>query len=84
MSKVLSIMEELAEGAGKGLLRIIKWIVIEVFIDVFIHAYGYLTLKIITLGKYPKPNQNNDALCVISGLISLGITIAIIMFINSN
>jgi hypothetical protein len=77
-------MEELAEGIGRGFLRIIKWIVIDAFIELFIHGYGYLTLKIITLGKYPKPDQNNETLCLVSGLISFVITIAIIMFINSN
>ncbi len=77
-------MEELAEGIGKGFLRIIKWIIIDAFIEIFMHGYGYLTLKIITFGNYPKPNQNNDTLCVISGLISFIVTIAIIMFINSN
>jgi len=77
-------MEDLAEGIGRGILNLIKWIVIDVFIELFIHGYGYLTLKIITLGKYPKPDQNNDTLCVVSGFISLAFTIAIIMFINSN
>ena len=77
-------MEELAEGIGRGFLRIIKWIVIDAFIELFIHGYGYLTLKIITLGKYPKPDQNNETLCLVSGVISFVITIAIIMFINSN
>ena len=77
-------MEDLAEGIGRGFLNLIKWIVIDVFIELFIHGYGYLTLKILTLGKYPKSNKNNDTLCVVSGLISFVVTIAIIMFINSN
>jgi hypothetical protein len=77
-------MEDLAEGIGKGFLNLIKWIIIDVFIELFIYGYGYLTLKILTLGKYPKPNQNNDTLCVVSGFISFVVTIAIIMYINSN
>lgn len=77
-------MEDLAEGVGRGILNLTKWIVIDVFIELFIHGYGYLTLKIITLGKHPKPDQNNDTLCVTAGFISFVITIAIIMYINSN
>tara|TARA_B110000467_G_C17887737_1_gene248181 strand:- start:189 stop:422 length:234 start_codon:yes stop_codon:yes gene_type:complete len=77
-------MEDLAEGIGRGFLNLIKWIIIDVFIELFIHGYGYLTLKILTLGKYPKLNKNNDTLCVISGFISFAVTIAIIMYINSN
>lgn len=77
-------MEEVAEGIGKIFLRVIKWIIIDAFIELFIHGYGYLTLKIITLGKYPKPDQDNDTLCVVTGLVSIAVTIGIIMFINSN
>jgi len=77
-------MEEVAEGIVRGILNLIKWIFIDVFIEILIHGYGYITLKILTFGKYPKPNQNNDTLCVVSGLISFVVTIAIIMFINSN
>ena len=76
-------MEEIAEGIGRGFLRVMKWIIIELFIDLFLHGYGYLTLKIITLGKYPKPDRDNESLCVISGFISFVITIAIIMYVNS-
>ena len=77
-------MEEIAEGIGKGFLRIIKWIIIDAFIEIFVHGYGYLTLKVLTLGKYPKAEQNNDTLFIVSGLISIVITIVIIMYINSN
>ena len=77
-------MEDLAEVVGRGILNLIKWIVIDVFIELFIRGYGYLTLKIITLGKYPKQDQNNDTLCIVAGFIFFVFTIAIIMFINSN
>jgi len=77
-------MEELVEGLGRGILNIIKWIVIDLFIDIFVHGYGYVTLKILTVGKYPKADQDNDTLCIISGLLSIAATIAVIMVINSN
>lgn len=76
-------MDELVEGVGKGFFRFLKWIIIDAFIEFFVYGYGWLILKIITLGKYPKPNHNNDTLCCIVGLISIIVTIGIVMFINS-
>ena len=75
-------MEEIAEGFGRGILRFIKWIIINVFIEFFVYGYGYLTLKILTLGGYPKPNRDNEILCVIAGLISIAATIGVIAFLN--
>jgi hypothetical protein len=75
-------MEEVAEGLGRGFLRLIKWIIIDAFIESFIYWYGYVTLNTFTLGKYPKPNQNNDDLCIVAGVISLAITIDFIMLFN--
>jgi len=76
-------VEELAEGVGRGFLRVIKWIVINAFIEFFMYGYGYIILKIITFGKYPKPNQNDETLCTVTGFIALILTIAVIMFIHS-
>lgn len=76
-------MEEIAEGLGKGVFRFIKWIIIDAFIEFFVYGYGYLTLKLITLGKYPKSGQDNDTLCIIAGLISIAVTIGLIMVFNA-
>jgi hypothetical protein len=76
-------MEEVAEGLGRAFFRLLKWIIIDALIEFFVYGYGYVTLKIITIGKYPKPNQNNDGLCIVSGIISIAVTIGIIMLFNS-
>ncbi len=75
-------MEELAEGLGKGLFRFVKWIIIDAFIEFFVYGYGYLTLKVITLGKYPKSGQDNDSLCIIVGLISIAVTFGLMMVLG--
>jgi hypothetical protein len=77
-------MEELVEGLGRGILNVIKWIVIDLFIEIFVHGYGYITLKVFTFGKYPKAGEDNYTLCIISGLLSIAATIAVIIVINSN
>jgi hypothetical protein len=46
-------MEEIAEGIGRVFLRVMKRIIIDAFIELFIHGYGYLTLKVITFGQKP-------------------------------
>lgn len=76
-------MEEIAEGIGRVFLRVIKWIIIDAFIELFLHGYGYLTLKVITFGQYPKQNQDHQTLCVISGVVSFAVTVAILMLVNS-
>jgi len=76
-------MEEVVEGIGKGILRFIKWVIIDLFVELFLYGYGYLTLKISTLGKYPKPNKNNENLCSTVGFIALVITIILIAVFNN-
>ena len=75
-------MEEVAEGLFRGIARLIKWIIIDILIQLFIHGYGYVTLKVLTLGKYPKPNTDNEGICIITGLISIAATIGVIAYLN--
>lgn len=75
-------MEEVAEGLFRGIARLIKWIVIDILIQFFVYGYGYVTLKIVTLGAYPKANRDNENLCVFSGIISIAVTIGLIAYFN--
>ncbi|WP_068546717.1 hypothetical protein [Thalassotalea crassostreae] len=72
-------MEEIVEGFGKAFFRVVKWILVDAFVETFLHGYGYVTLKIITLGKYPQPNRDNETLCIVTGLISVGVTVALLI-----
>ncbi|KGJ98565.1 hypothetical protein [Thalassotalea sp. ND16A] len=76
-------MEEIVEGFGRGIFRIIKWILIDAFVEFFLYGYGYVSLKIATFGKYPKPGRDNETLCIVTGLISVAVTIVLIIWFGS-
>lgn len=76
-------MEDILESTARGFLRLIKSIVVNVVVDFFIHGVGYVTLKVVTFGKYPKPNQDNATLCICSGVGVLIFIIAVIALFNS-
>lgn len=61
-------MEEVVEGIGRLILRIIKWLIIDALVEFIIQGIGYITLKVITLGRYPRPNRD-EGRCVIAGFL---------------
>ena len=50
-------MEELAEGAIKTILRIIRFVLVEAICEFVIYWVGRIFLLIITLGNYPRGRQ---------------------------
>ena len=74
-------MEEIVEGLGRLIFRTIKWILIEVFIEIFIYGYGYVTLKVVTLGRYPKSGRDDETICIIAGIVSIVLTLFLIAYI---
>lgn len=75
-------MEEVVEGLFRGVARLIKWIIIDILIQFCVYGYGYVTLKIVTVGIYPKENRDNESLCVLSGIISVAVIIGLIANLN--
>ena len=69
-------MEEVVEGVGRLIFRTIKWLIIDALVEFVIQGIGHITLKIITLGRYPRPNRD-EGRTVLTGLI----TIALIVFV---
>jgi hypothetical protein len=76
-------MDEIIEVAGRGFLRVVKWIIIDAFIEFFLYFVGYVTLKVVTFGKYPKENRDNDTLCCVTGAVVLLFVVAVIAIYNS-
>ena len=65
-------VEELAGSIFKGIFRILIFIILEVFWDVTCLIIGKITLRILTLGKYPPKDKEYCEWCVqIFGLIIL-------------
>ena len=62
--------------------RLIKLMIIDVFIGTLVYGSGYATLKILTTGKYPKANSENKFLCEITGAVALVITICFVAYFN--
>ena len=72
-------MEEVVEGFGRLILRIIKWIIIDAIVEFIVYGYGYITLKTITFGKLPRPNKD-EGLTVFAGLVSIAVTLLLIAY----
>lgn len=68
-------MEEVVEGVGRLIFRIIKWLIIDGLLEFVIQGIGHITLKTITLGRYPRPNRD-EGRAIVTGFI----TIALIVF----
>ncbi|MEP1446118.1 MAG: hypothetical protein ABJK37_08415 [Paraglaciecola sp.] len=71
-------MEEVVGGFGLLILRGLKWLVITALVEFLIYWYGYITLKILTLGHYPKLGEDSETMCIITGVVSIALTIVLI------
>jgi len=50
-------MDEIFEGPIKFILRVIRWLFVELLCDFVFFQVGRLFLLVITLGKYPSSHQ---------------------------
>lgn len=71
-------MEDMASGLGRFALRMLKWLLIEAVLEVAIYWYGRFTLKVFTLGNYPQKHDEAETRCIVAGIFSAIITIAVI------
>ena len=51
-------MEDVLEPLGRFILRILKWIVVEVIIELVLKSTGHMVLKLLTFGKYPRAGRD--------------------------
>ena len=75
-------MEEVVGGFGLLILRGLKWLVITALVEFLIYWYGFITLKIFTLGQFPKSGEDSETTCIITGVISIVITLVLIAVFN--
>lgn len=75
-----SILEEIAEGAVKGLLRFIRFLLTELFSETLTYWLGRIFLKAVTLGRYPPtPETAKDRDRIITtGVIVIILTVVAI------
>ncbi|MGB2741328.1 MAG: hypothetical protein WBC60_12340 [Cognaticolwellia sp.] len=73
-------MEELAEGAIKPILRLIRFIFIEALCEFLIYWVGRTFLLIVTLGNYPRGQQveEHEGRIIFTGLLVIMLSIFMI------
>lgn len=73
-------MEEAAEGLIKGILRFIRFLLIELFCETLAYWVGRIFLKAATLGEYPPtPETKKDKdRTIVTGVLVTILTILII------
>lgn len=74
-------MEDIVEGTGRFIVRTIKWLFIEVIIEAVIYWYGRFTLLLFTFGKSPRRGEEAEIRCIITGIISLAATLAVMVVV---
>lgn len=77
------ILEGIVEVVFPFIGRVLGYIIIDFLGQIVFYSSGYLTLKLVTLGKYPEPfvppgdGSNQEAYCIITG-----ITAFILVFVS--
>lgn len=76
-------MEELAEGGIKGLLRLIRLILIEGVCEILLYWIGRVFLLLVTFGRYPRGDKvdEHEGRIILIGFVVSVITIIIISLI---
>ena len=74
-------MEEVAEGIGRFFLNILRWFFIDAILEFFIRGLGYISLKIVTLGKYPRKGRD-EGCRLIAGFVTLALILVLIGMTN--
>lgn len=76
-------MEELAEGFLRTLFKILRWVLIEAFIEFICFYVGKYSLLLITLGSYPRKQDESahETRIAIFGLLVLSVLFILSLFL---
>ena len=74
------MIEDIAGGVVRALWRVLLWLLLDVLIDIIIYGYGYITLKIVTLGRYPKQYGAERNFAIFAGFVAILATICLILY----
>lgn len=75
-------MEDVVEGIGRVILRIIKWLVIETLVETVIYWYGRLVLNVLTLGRYPPRHDDAETPCILTGIAAIALIFFVIISLS--
>jgi hypothetical protein len=74
------LIEDIAGGVLRALSRVLLWLLLDVLIDIVIYGYGYITLKIFTLGRYPKQYGAERNFSIFAGVVAILATACFIVY----
>lgn len=77
-------MEEVVGGMLHFIIRVLAWFLIDIFFQVVCWGIGWATLKIITLGQYPKKHTSEEAVSLVGFVILLLPIIGFTLYIYFN
>ena len=77
-------MEEIALGLLQITARIIGWFLIDIFVHVGCWSIGWVTMKIFTLGHYPKKETNEDKIALVGFFMLLLVIVGFTMYVHFN
>jgi len=75
-------MEEIIGGIIQFIGRFFIWFFLDIFFQVICWGIGWCTLKIITLGKYPKKQTSEKAVAILGFIVLLLKLIGIVIYFN--
>jgi len=64
-------MEDLLEGAFRGISSAVRWVLINFLVEIVLHWIGRISLLVITFGNYPRGNkaEEDETFITISGVV---------------
>ncbi len=80
--RINNLLDNIAEGLWRVCFSVFKTLLIDVLIDIVIYGYGYLMLKVFTLGRYPKLYGAERSYCIAAGLVAVVTTLCLIVYLQ--
>lgn len=75
-------MEEIALGILQIVARIIVWIFVEFFVQIVCWSIGWGTLKVLTLGRYPKEETEEDKIALVGFFMLLLVIVGFTLYVH--
>lgn len=72
-------MEDVLEPLGRFILRIIKWVLVELIIELVLKGIGHVVLKLLTFGKYPRAGEDEGKTFAVGFISVVAVFVGIVM-----
>ena len=72
-------MEDVLEPQGHFILRIIKWVLVELIIELVLKGIGHVVLKLLTFGKYPRMGKDEGRTFAVGFITVVAVFVGLVM-----